>query len=74
MTNRQNYKIENTLSKRTVKTMVKYQKTFNPLDCGLCEYKDCPYKSCYESMYNTGNKIAVTNCKRLQDRKKARLL
>lgn len=52
--------------------MIKYQKDFSPLDCGLCAYKNCMYRGCYESMYNTGRKIPVANCKRLQDKKKGR--
>ena len=46
--------------------MVKYQKTFNPLECGLCKETDCMYKECYEGMYNAGKKIFILNCKRLQ--------
>ena len=50
--------------------MVKYQKTFSPLDCSLCDYKDCMYRFSYESLYNTGRKIPVANCKRLQNNNK----
>ncbi len=50
--------------------MKRYQKYFSPLECGLCGETNCLYKSCYESMYNTGKRIAVANCKRLQEQKR----
>ncbi len=62
-------KIESALSKRRQR-MKRYQKYFSPLECGLCGETNCLYKSCYESMYNTGKRIAVANCKRLQEQKR----
>lgn len=50
--------------------MTKTQKTFNPLECKLCRESDCPYRFCYESMYSSGQKIAIANCKRLLREKK----
>lgn len=50
--------------------MVKNQKTFNPLECGLCKELDCPQRTNYESLYRLGIKVRVADCKRLQDLKK----
>ena len=46
--------------------MNKYQKTFSPLECGLCKETDCMYKDNYESLYQAGIQIKVSYCKRLQ--------
>ena len=48
--------------------MVSKQKTFNPLECGLCKETECMYRDCYESMYNAGKRILIANCKRLREK------
>lgn len=48
--------------------MVKNQKRFNPLECGLCKYVDCPQRN-YENLYSAGIKLRVSDCKNLQDLK-----
>ncbi len=50
--------------------MLKTQLSFSPLECGLCKENECMYKECYESLYNTGKKIMVTNCKRMREEKR----
>lgn len=50
--------------------MYKTQKTFSPLDCGLCKCFDCKYRANYEQLYSVGFKIPISECKRLKDRKR----
>lgn len=49
--------------------MYKTQKTFSPLECGICNYRDCKYRTHYEQLYSSGFKIPVTDCKRLNKQK-----
>ena len=48
--------------------MIKNQKTFNPLECGMCKETGCMYQKNYESLYQAGIQIKVSYCKRLQKR------
>ena len=50
--------------------MLKNQKTFSALECGLCKETECMYRDCYESMYSMGKRILVSNCKRLREKER----
>lgn len=49
--------------------MLKTQKSFNSLECGICKYYACSYKENYEQLYKAGFKIPIGDCPRLHDLK-----
>ena len=49
--------------------MYKTQKTFNPLDCSLCQNYDCKYRAHYEQLYKSGFKIPIADCERIRKQK-----
>ena len=52
--------------------MLKTQKDFNPLECGLCKKRDCLYRRHSEELYRHGFRIPVNRCRRLLDRNKTK--
>lgn len=49
--------------------MYKTQKTFSPLECGLCKHYGCKYYKYYEQNYRAGFKVPASDCERIQQEK-----
>lgn len=52
--------------------MYKTQKTFSPLECGICDSRTCKYRTYSEKNYRNGFRIPVSDCERLKNRKAVR--
>ena len=50
--------------------MLKTQKDFNPLECGLCKETDFIYRRQSEELYRLGFRGPVSRCRRLMHRNK----
>lgn len=47
--------------------MIKSQKYFSALECGICTFRGkCRFKEYSEGFYRTGFQIPVNECRRLQ--------
>lgn len=47
--------------------MIKSQKYFSPLECGICNFRGkCRFKDHSEEFYRGGLKIPVNDCRKLQ--------
>lgn len=56
---------------REVKAMIKAQKTFSALECGICKYAEkCCYGKNYKALYKAGVSIPINACMRIKQQQK----
>ncbi len=51
--------------------MIKAQKTFSALECGICKYAEkCCYGKNYKAFYKAGVSIPINACMRIKQQQK----